>query len=285
MVQLESAPARSYAGLVGDGHGQADRRPPLVLLHGLTFDRRLWQPALAELVAVDPGRRSLALDLPGHGDSSDSPSYGLATVVALVHSAVAEAGLDAPVVVGHSASASIASLYAAQYPTRGVITVEGAVRVGGFATMLRSLEPVLRSPGFGGAWSRIAARAFRLDEVSPEVRGAVEADSKPRQDVVLGYWQDLFEQSPEELEAWIITGAAAIRAAGMPYVAILGADPSAEDLDWFRSNLPEARTEVWPRSGHFPQLAHPRRFAELLARSGTWSAVARPGSTAAAAAR
>jgi pimeloyl-ACP methyl ester carboxylesterase len=44
-------------------------RPPLVLLHGLTFDRSLWRPSLAELRRIDPGRRVLALDLPGHGAS------------------------------------------------------------------------------------------------------------------------------------------------------------------------------------------------------------------------
>ena len=43
-------------------------RPPLVLLHGLTFDR-LRRPSPAELRRIDPGRRVLALDLPGHGTS------------------------------------------------------------------------------------------------------------------------------------------------------------------------------------------------------------------------
>jgi pimeloyl-ACP methyl ester carboxylesterase len=29
--------------------------------------------------------------------------------------------------------------------------------------------------------------------------------------------------------------------------------------------MPGTRTEVWPHSGHFPHLAHPHRFAQLLA--------------------
>jgi pimeloyl-ACP methyl ester carboxylesterase len=34
---------------------------------------------------------------------------------------------------------------------------------------------------------------------------------------------------------------------------------------WFRHALPQAATEVWAGSGHFPHLAHPARFAERLA--------------------
>ena len=41
--------ALRFAGLAADIAGHADRRPPLVFLHGLTFDRTMWRPALIEL--------------------------------------------------------------------------------------------------------------------------------------------------------------------------------------------------------------------------------------------
>jgi pimeloyl-ACP methyl ester carboxylesterase len=258
------------AGLAADDAGQADDRPPLVLLHGMTFDRRMWQPALTELAAIDPGRRTLALDLPGHGESPDAPSYSMTALVEIVHAAVLEATLDAPVLVGHSASAGTASLYAAQHPTRGVVAVEGTFRIGGFASMAQSMQPVLRSPAFADVWGRIATSAFRLYEVTPEVREFVVATSQPRQEVVLGYWQELFDHTPQELDAWITSGTAAIRASGVEFVLVMGQDPSSEDVAWLHTNLPTARTLVWPGSGHFPHLAHPRRFAELLAETGTW---------------
>jgi pimeloyl-ACP methyl ester carboxylesterase len=62
-----------FSNLAGDLAGAPDRRPPLVLLHGLTFDRTMWHPALAHLAALDPGRQILSLDLPGHGDSPGWP--------------------------------------------------------------------------------------------------------------------------------------------------------------------------------------------------------------------
>ena len=88
-MEIEAAPAagpapvqvsqgdiatRTLAGLAADDYGNSDDRAPLVLLHGLTFDRSMWRPSLAELHSIDPGRRVLALDLPGHGASPGWPS-------------------------------------------------------------------------------------------------------------------------------------------------------------------------------------------------------------------
>jgi pimeloyl-ACP methyl ester carboxylesterase len=58
----------TVAGMAADLYGSADERPPLVLLHGLTFDRRIWRPVLVHLARLDPGRQILSLDLPGTGN-------------------------------------------------------------------------------------------------------------------------------------------------------------------------------------------------------------------------
>jgi pimeloyl-ACP methyl ester carboxylesterase len=270
MNELSGFRSGSFAGLVGDDVGRTDGRAPLVLLHGLTFDRSMWKPALTELQAIDPDRRAIAFDLPAHGASPESSSYSMESLVEQIHDAVLAAHLEDPVVVGHSLSAGAASLYAARYPTSGVISVEGTLRVGGFAAMAQSLEPVLRGPGFDEAWDRISGSVFRLGEVSPEVRDIVLATSQPRQAIVLGYWQDLFDHTPAELDTWTLQATAAVRASGVPFVVVLGQEPASDDRAWIRTNLPDARILVWPESGHFPHLAHPRRFAELLAESGMW---------------
>src|SRR4051812_41314526 len=113
---LDTAPATGaatrirWAGLAGRQHGgEEGSGRPLVLLHGLPFARRMWDPLLELL----PDRqRAIALDLPGHGGSPPLSEPGLAPVVEAIHEAVLEAGLDRPIVVGHSIGGPLATVYA-----------------------------------------------------------------------------------------------------------------------------------------------------------------------------
>jgi pimeloyl-ACP methyl ester carboxylesterase len=58
---------------------------------------------------------------------------------------------------------------------------------------------------------------------------------------------------------------AALRTAQMPYLFIAGDKVGPDYLNWLNHVLPQASVTEWPASGHFPHLAHPRRFAECLA--------------------
>ena len=261
----------TIGGLAADSVGRSDHRPPLVLLHGLTFDRRMWRPALEELDRLDPGRRAISVDLPGHGESPDAASYDLAATVQQVHEVALDAGLVEPVLVGHSASAAVVAVYAAHHPTRGIVEVDGTVLVAPFAELIKSIEPELRGDGFDAAWARVSTMVFGLDDVSDDVRAFVEATSRPRPEVVISSWMDLLTRSTGELEAMIAGAAAAIRGAGVPVTAVVGRQPSSAEMAWYSEHLPDTRTLVWPGSGHFPQLAYPLRFAEVLASTATWS--------------
>src|SRR5438067_13733662 len=83
----------TVAGMAAELHGFADERPPLVLLPGLTFDRRIWQPVLDHLSRIDPGRQVLALDLPGHGESPDQLPHSMQHIVDPVPAAAQGAGV------------------------------------------------------------------------------------------------------------------------------------------------------------------------------------------------
>jgi pimeloyl-ACP methyl ester carboxylesterase len=60
---MQEKPMRFLARLAADEYGDSDELAPLVLLHGLTFDRGLWLPVLNELRRTDPRRRVLVIDL------------------------------------------------------------------------------------------------------------------------------------------------------------------------------------------------------------------------------
>ena len=258
-----------YAGLIADTSGHDDGRPPLVLLHGLTFNRTMWRTVLDELDAIDPGRRMVAFDLPHHGASAPLASHDLEDVVAAVHDAVDAADLEAPVLVGHSISGVIVSIYAALHPTAGVVVVDSSLRVGPFAEALRSMEPALRGPGYADVWPQIEA-TMHAERLAPEAQAIVHATSRPRQDLFLAYQRELFEVPVENLEGRVHVLLAVLRAAGRPYAVIAGDGVDVDDERWLLERLPQATVERWPGTGHFPFLAHPRRFAERLAATAQW---------------
>jgi pimeloyl-ACP methyl ester carboxylesterase len=260
---------RWLSGLAADDLGQSDDRPALVLLHGLTFDRSTWRPVIAELSRIDPGRRVLALDLPGHGASSASSSYAMEEVADRVHQAVDEAGIESPVVVGHSLSAIVATMYATRHPTSGVVNVDQSLQTEPFVAFLRSMADKLRGPAFPAVWEMLLG-GMHLELLPASAEALVRSACNPRQDLVLGYWRDGMEAAPGEIAAAAQAGMGALRTGGLPYLIVAGEEPDPQYRGWLKDALPQARIVVWPRSGHFPHLAHPDLFAECLATTGGW---------------
>jgi pimeloyl-ACP methyl ester carboxylesterase len=253
-----------FGNLAGDGYGTRADRPPLLLLHGLTYDRRQWGPLLDALAPEDPDRRILALDLPGHGQSPRLDSYHAAELVAAVHDAVTDAGLEAPVLVGHSAGGVLATIYAATHPARGVVNLDQPLLSSGFAAVLRRVEPVLRSPAFSQVWDQLRA-GMHIELLPQAARELVENATTPRQDLLLGYWDELLTVPAEELDEQRTSQMGTIRANGVAYHHISGHELDPTYQRWLRTALPEAAITVLPESGHFPHLAHPAELAAILA--------------------
>jgi pimeloyl-ACP methyl ester carboxylesterase len=252
-----------YGELAADSVGADDDRPALVLLHGLTFNRQHWAPVLADPAIAESNRRVVTFDLPGHGESPRRDSYRLADLADALHTAITEARLDRPVVVGHSAAGVLATAYAARYPVRGVVNVDQPLRVGGFSEFLRQAEPVLNSDDFLKVWETLLG-GMHLDELPPPARELVQTVSTPRQDLFLGYWRELID-NPEQAGEDISRALAAIRGAGVPYHYIAGSAVEAGYRAWLEAALPAVAITELPGSGHFPHLVHPAEVAKILA--------------------
>lgn len=272
MTRVDEALAgsRVHSGLARSEYGDPrDERPALVVLHGLTFDRTIFQPALDHLARVDPQRRAIAFDLPGHGDSPAAASHRVDDLVACVHDAVVEAGAEAPVVVGHSMAAVVATLYASRHPVSGVVNVDQPLRIEPFAKLVDSLRDRLDSDAFPQVWQMFWA-SMGIDQLPGDAQERLRVAGRPRRELVLSYWRDLLDTPTHELAALMDDALAVIRAARTSYQLVLGQELETTDAQWLRERLPDATITVIPGSGHFPQLGDPQRFAQILRTTATF---------------
>jgi pimeloyl-ACP methyl ester carboxylesterase len=108
--------------LIYDRWGRYGR--PVLLLHGLLFDRTMWWPLAAELSAT-ASCTVVAPDLPGHGESPRRDGCVPERIAGELASLVLSLGLHrAPVVVGHGTSARLACVFADAFATRHVLTLD-----------------------------------------------------------------------------------------------------------------------------------------------------------------
>jgi pimeloyl-ACP methyl ester carboxylesterase len=235
--------------------------PPVVFVHGLTEDREGWDPVIAHL---KDGFRCVRLDLRGHGQSSDAEDYSALAMAEDVATLVAEAQIaQAPLVVGHSLGAVVATAYATQAPVRGVVNIDQSLRLGDFAAALQPLAPLLRGPEFHETLLAVMDALGVPESLDPRyVAYLDEKHRNARQAVVLGVWGLVFDASPDELTA---IAESLLGAIAVPYVAIHGSDPGPGYTEWLQAALPGAVVEVWEGDGHYPHLAEPGRVASVIA--------------------
>jgi pimeloyl-ACP methyl ester carboxylesterase len=230
---------------------------PVVFIHGLTFNRTTWHPIMDQLA----GRfRCVAVDLPGHGASSGFP-LSMEEALLQVYWLVSDLGIERPVIVGHSLGGIMATIYAATFPVAGVVNVDQPLDTGPFMQMVRHLEPGLRGPNFAAVFEPIR-QSIGVELLPEPLRSSTLATQAVRQDLVLAYWNDVFQRSPEDLQALLDRGTKRIT---VPYLAVFGHELSDDERVRLQNRLSRLELEEWPDRGHMVHLMEPERFAHRVA--------------------
>lgn len=230
------------------------RGPDLVLVHGITDCRRMWDP-LVPAFAAD--HRVIAIDLRGHGESGRTAPYDAFTMAADLGTVLDAAGVtEPPLLVGHSLGGFVVTMYATEHAARGVVNVDQPLEISGFKAMLASVEPMLRGDeaSFRAVMDGLFATLFGPLDASEQAR--ILAEASPEQEVVLGVWDLPLTMGGDELDALLRD---TLRRLTAPYLTILGNDPG-DYAAWLARALPHAAIEAWPGHGHFLQLVDQPRF-------------------------
>jgi pimeloyl-ACP methyl ester carboxylesterase len=220
----------------------------ILLIAGLWLDGSAWDDVVPALDAL--GHRSVPLALPGQGDGSASATLDdqVAAVLAAVDSAS-----EKPLVVGHSAAATLAWLAADARPEK----VAKVALIGGFpsadgelyADFFEARDGVMPFPGWGpfeGADSADLDEETRRSIASAAIpvpagvsKGVVRLTDERRYDVPVVLVCPEF--TPAEAQEWI-------KAGELPELA------KAKHLDFVDID-----------SGHWPMVSKPIELAGLLA--------------------
>lgn len=233
--------------------------PSLVLIHGITDSRQMWQPLLRDLSAT---HQVLTVDLRGHGQSDADDGYDPISYASDVVETAAALGVTDALIVGHSLGGVVASAYAAIAPCRAVVNIDQPLQLSGFKDALSQLAPMLN--GTRESFDQALELMFGAMDgpLSVDEQARLRQYRRADQTVVLATWASIFESTSEELDATVATLAAGVT---VPYLSLHGMDPGPDYAAWLQNLVPTATVEVWPDMGHYLHLVDPGRFLARLA--------------------
>lgn len=253
------------------GHGR-----PLLLIHGVTLQSRIWSPQMHMLA---DRYRVLAMDVRGHGKSvPGSAGFGRKVAAGDVKDVLDHFDLHDAVIVGHSMGGMILMEFAGQYPRELEERVAGLVFMDTAAYQLlpKVALPVARALGRRvrtryDAGRRVPDRPMGDDDLSWVVaRLAFGASPSGRavdelrrcgaefpQSTGLPTWIDILDHDARE----------ALAATSTPSMILVGSRDLLTPVAGARRIarfLPHARLEVLPGCGHQMMQERPAEVARLL---------------------
>ncbi|HUK69483.1 MAG TPA: alpha/beta hydrolase [Streptosporangiaceae bacterium] len=245
---------RTSAGIALDYDLAGDGVPPMLFVHGWGCDRS----SFAAQISYFRARHTVAaLDLRGHGDSDQpAPQPGIYDVAAFVADTLAvadAAGLDRPVIVGHSLGALVALACAANPDlTRAAVMIEPALTLTEDA---RAFHPrflsALAADHDGSARAAMASGLFlRTDTVGRKeiIAGIVALPAA----IATAAWQAIAT----------FDGASALGEVQVPLLSISSGDAPAA----LRELCPGIVRGQTVGSGRFPQVQIPDQVNAMIDR-------------------
>lgn len=237
----------------GDPNG-----PPLLLLHSLGTDLRLWDPVVPALASMF---RIIRPDMRGHGGTEVTKGpYSMAQLGADAVGVLDALGVGTADVAGISIGGMIAQELAHRAPgrVRSLVLIDTALAIPG-AGVYHERAAVVRAQGMGSIADAVLARWVTRD--------APAHAAAPLREMLLATPPEGYAAAGESLTTADLTETS--RSIDVPTLVVVGdADqatplPAAEAL---RDTIPGARLEVIEGAAHIPTAEQPAAVAGALLR-------------------
>ena len=240
---------------------------PVLLIHGHTMDRRIWDPVMPELLSAD--MRVLRPDLRGHGRSA-RPDFGyhVSHHAADMEAVLGDAGIDSATVVGYSIGGGVALEMAVTMSDRlgGLVLMSPVMPdrpfEAAFMDNLREVARVARSEGIEaamlGPWASNPLFAYSFSK--PGIRDAAKVINRDFPGAeYLATQRDRIERQwkiPERLSEIAVPTSVIAGDHETP-----GFRAYAEEA---ATGIPGARLEFLEDCGHLLPLEEPARVAQTI---------------------
>jgi pimeloyl-ACP methyl ester carboxylesterase len=255
---------------------QAGSGPVVVLVHGITSSSATWKrvmPYLADRFTV------IAPDLAGHGESAKPRGdYSLGAHASGLRDLLLALGHERATFVGHSLGGGIAMQFSYQFPERcerlvlvdsgglgrdvnwllRAATLPGSELVLPFLAATRLLDAGARA---GGLLNRLGLGL--PTDLREMARGHSTLSDSAARAAFVHTLRAVVEPSGQRVDA----SNRLYLAEHFPFLLIWGERDSIIPVSHGHAThelMPNSRLEVFPRSGHFPQLDEPERFLDVL---------------------
>ena len=178
-----------YADWGTPAHAASSDTPAVVLLHGLQDCARSWDIFAA---AIRSDYRVIALDSRGHGDSEHATpnAYGFRDYIADIESLVSHLELNDIILVGHSAGARYAFVFAAEHPelVRSLVVVD--------------IDPDAVNPDSQGMFARYNAESDEWDSLDAVVERLRDRQPQSTDEMLRHQAQCMTRELPDGRRAW-----------------------------------------------------------------------------------
>jgi pimeloyl-ACP methyl ester carboxylesterase len=268
LLSLTLGAASRYAVLDGhrvhyESYGQG--KEALVFIHGWTCDLTFWRGQ----APVYEKRRSLLIDLPGHGQS-DKPDipYTQELFARAVEAVMRHAGVERATLIGHSMGVPVSLTFLRLFPEKAA----ALVLVDGGPPMPPKDDAERRK---GAEAFVVRAKSYRAPDYLKPMRQAIDSMFSSQTSAALrDEIRSKMTATPQHVVASAMEGMGAMAqwyAEGprfsLPALAVFAKRPTRTSAyeSYLRTLLPSLRSyQEWEGAGHFLMMEQPDRFNAAL---------------------